>query len=195
MYNVFNRFSVFRSPIFATFAQAKAYNNYTTMATDNTKNSPPGGDNFQAPLTDSAPGGPSGSLSTDSRTSFPGMFTKGKGKLTTPSEDGDSVTGTQDAKDNFITDAAGYGRLQVTLNQPMPIPRTAGAPYFEGPEATSFLRTVDRMFSTHNIAGTKERKQWILDYSHPSVAWNIEHITNYLQMSYLTLCDAIKREY
>ena len=61
----------------------------------------------------------------------------------------------------------------------MPALEIAGIPMFDGAEITAFFKTIDKMFATHDIIGDQEKKQWVLDYLLPLVAWNLERVNHY----------------
>ena len=71
----------------------------------------------------------------------------------------------------------------------------AGALMFDGVEITVFLKTIDKMFAMHDITGDQEKKQQVLDYLFPLVAWNLERVNHYRQLSYLDFCLAARKEY
>ena len=72
---------------------------------------------------------------------------------------------------------------------------TAEALTFDGAKITAFLKTIDRMFATYDIIGNQKKKQWILDYSLPLIAWNLEQVNHYRQLFYLDFCLAACKEY
>ena len=73
--------------------------------------------------------------------------------------------------------------------------RIAGTLTFDGAKIITFFKTINRIFATHDITGNQERKQWVLNYSFPSVAWNLERVNHYWQLSYSDFCSAACKEY
>ena len=73
--------------------------------------------------------------------------------------------------------------------------RIAGTLTFDGAKIITFFKTINRIFATHDITGDQEKKQWVLNYLLPLIAWNLKWVNYYRQLFYLDFCLAVCKEY
>ena len=94
---------------------------------------------------------------------------KGKGKVI-PLASNDNFEEAKSFKRLHYINTSDIHKLQVHLNQLMPALRIAEALTFDRAKITTFLKMIDKIFATHNIIKDQKRKQWVLNYSLPSIA-------------------------
>jgi hypothetical protein len=99
-----------------------------------------------------------------------------------------------------LSERGDKGHLQdteqwINIQQPMPLARSIGALYFDGREATQYLKSLVRLFRSRRVVSEDEMKQWVIEYAEPSVAWNLERLPGYASGTFKEFSAAIQKEY
>jgi hypothetical protein len=85
--------------------------------------------------------------------------------------------------------------LTAWMKMNLPLPGTPGAPFFQGPEVSRFLKVVEGLFARHCVAAARDKLVYLADCCSESVYIWLTCLPEFEAENYDKVVECLKDEY